>query len=247
MGQGVTILYPFHFFPLNEKKRINHNSLGSTLKDIILGGQDGLVNVLGIVLVMASATQDIRIVIIAGLAATFAESISMAAVAYTSVKAALSYYKSQLEHEKGELKKMPRREKALVRKIYAAKGFEGQLLNKVVQKIISNPKVWLNTIMTDHLGMSPSMYQQPVMSACIVGFSAVIGSLIPLIPFTFLPIQTAILWSVIISTIVLFVTGAIKAKLTIGDWKKSGAEMAVVGMSAAFIGYFLGRLLGAIP
>ena len=50
----------------------------SRLSDIILGGQDGLVNVLGVILGVAAATQDARIVIAAGLAATFAESISMA-------------------------------------------------------------------------------------------------------------------------------------------------------------------------
>src|SRR3990167_5460969 len=54
------------------------------LRDIILGGQDGLVNVLGVTLGVAAASGDTRIVLAAGLAATFAESFSMAAVAYTS-------------------------------------------------------------------------------------------------------------------------------------------------------------------
>jgi hypothetical protein len=52
----------------------------SRLADVILGGQDGLVNVLGVILGVAAATHDARIVIAAGLAATFAESISMGAV-----------------------------------------------------------------------------------------------------------------------------------------------------------------------
>ena len=75
------------------KRRIQKG--GSLLHDLILGGQDGLVNVLGIVLGMAAATQELRFVIIAGLAATFAESISMAAVAYTSTKAESDYYESK--------------------------------------------------------------------------------------------------------------------------------------------------------
>ena len=72
----------------------------SNLKNIILGGQDGLVNVLGIVLGVAAATYENKIVIIAGLAATFAESVSMAAVAYTSTDAALSYYSYKLKKQK---------------------------------------------------------------------------------------------------------------------------------------------------
>lgn len=62
------------------------------VRSVILGGQDGLVNVLGIVLAVATATNNARIILISGLAAAFAESISMAAVAYTSVEAGKEYY-----------------------------------------------------------------------------------------------------------------------------------------------------------
>lgn len=68
--------------------------LAAKVHDLILGGQDGLVNVLGVVLGVAAATMSTRVVLIAGLAATFAESISMGAVAYTSAKAAREYYLS---------------------------------------------------------------------------------------------------------------------------------------------------------
>ncbi|MDO8556599.1 MAG: VIT1/CCC1 transporter family protein [Nanoarchaeota archaeon] len=68
------------------KKQV-HASTGSLLKDIILGGQDGIVNVLGLTLGVAAATNDPRVVLIAGLAGGCAESISMAAVAFTSTQA----------------------------------------------------------------------------------------------------------------------------------------------------------------
>ena len=67
-------------------KKRGHESGSAVIRDIILGGQDGLVNVLGIVLAVAKATSSPYIILISGLAATFAESISMAAVAYTSAK-----------------------------------------------------------------------------------------------------------------------------------------------------------------
>ena len=80
---------------------------GARLRDIILGGQDGLVNVLGVVLVVAGATADIRIILISGIAATFAESISMGAVAYTSSRAATDYIKRVLQKERREIEKNP--------------------------------------------------------------------------------------------------------------------------------------------
>ena len=74
------------------KKKNNKLTAGDFVRDLVLGSQDGLVNILGIVLGVAIATDSTRIVLISGLAATFAESISMAAVAYTSSKAAKEYY-----------------------------------------------------------------------------------------------------------------------------------------------------------
>lgn len=54
------------------------------LYDIILGGQDGLVNVLALVMGVAEATTSTRIILIAGIVGAFAEAFSMGAVAYTS-------------------------------------------------------------------------------------------------------------------------------------------------------------------
>lgn len=223
-----------------------HHKVNSNLRDVILGGQDGLVNVLGIVLAIATATKDINVIIIAGLAATFAESISMAAVAYTSSRAAKDYYLGMKKQEVKEIKDMPRVEIEEVRKIYYSKGFRGNLLEKIVKKITSNRDLWLDTMMKEELQMSPEEYKNPVRNAVIVGVSALIGSLIPLLGFFFLDISSAIIFSLTISSIALFITGTVKAKLTIGNWLKSGIEMFIVGMVAAITGYLIGYLLGAV-
>src|SRR5438132_1169795 len=70
------------------------------LSDFILGSQDGLVNVLGVILGVAVASRDITIILAGGLAATFAESISMGAVAYTSTLARRDHYLAEVEREK---------------------------------------------------------------------------------------------------------------------------------------------------
>src|SRR3990170_8279611 len=90
-----------------------------SLSDIILGGQDGLVNVLGVVLGVAAASSDPRIVVAGGLAAMFAESISMGAVAYTSTLAEHDHYRAEVERERREIRQMPQAEKQEVRDIFA--------------------------------------------------------------------------------------------------------------------------------
>lgn len=222
------------------------NGIGHKLKDIILGGQDGLVNVLGVILAVASATNDSRIVIIAGLAATFAESISMAAVAYTSSKAERDYYESEVEMEKYEIEHMPQQERKEIRHIFHMKGFRGKLLDDIVKKITSSRKLWLDTMMKEELNLHKDIVSSPGKDAFLVGFSALVGSVIPLASFLLLPVAPAIVASLIISTAVLFVTGAIKAKITVGHWIKSGLEMAVIGMAAAIIGYAIGAALGVV-
>ncbi len=218
----------------------------STLRDFILGSQDGLVNVLALTLGVASATNDIRIVLIAGLAATFAESISMAAVAYTSTKAARDYYEKEHGSEWKEVKERPEEARREIRQIYHKKGFRGPLLSRIVHKITSNKKIWVDTMMTEELKLSKDDYKSPVRSGALVGFASIIGSLIPLIPFLLLSINNGIVASLIMSIFALFIVGAIKAWTTVGRWWKSGFEIAAVGTIAAIAGYLIGVALGAI-
>lgn len=140
------------------------------LRDIILGGQDGLVNVLGVTAGVAAASGDTRITIAAGLAATFAESFSMAAVAYTSA-------------------------------------------------IFGN---------------------RAVLDSLIVGVSAILGSLIPLLPFLFLPVSTAIAVAVSVSAVFLFALGIYKAKVLGLSWGRIGLQVTAIGMAAALVGYLVG-------
>jgi VIT1/CCC1 family predicted Fe2+/Mn2+ transporter len=220
---------------------------GFDLRDIILGGQDGLVNVLGLVLGVAGATADTRLVVISGLAATFAESISMAAVAYTSSKAARDHYRSELRREEHEIETVPAQERAEIRAIYRKKGFEGKLLNAVVDRITSDHKVWVETMMAEELHLHPQEWAHPLRNGIIVGVSSVVGSLIPLLPFFFLPVDAGIRAALILALAVLFGLGAAKARLTIGRWWKAGIELALIGGLAAIAGYIVGLLLGAAP
>lgn len=170
------------------KKQVS--GVASHLRDIILGGQDGIVNVLGVVLTVAGATDVSKWVILAGIGATIAESISMGAVAYTSTEAEQDYYKSL------------KRRKLL-----------------------------------DHT---------PLNSATVVLIASLIGSVIPIVPFFLLPVKAAVVVALLICSVVLFVVGAAKAKLTVGTWWKAGLQLFLIGIGAALLGYFVGNAVGAL-
>jgi predicted membrane protein (TIGR00267 family) len=169
----------------------------------------------------------------------------MAAVAYTSKLADRDFYESEMAREKKEIKEAPALEREEIREIYRKKGFNGKILDEIVNVIVSNKKIWLETMMSDELKLSPVEKKRPFTAAFVVGFSAIIGSLIPLVPFFFVPIREGIIIAIIISAITLFIVGAIKALLTVGNWGRSGLEMAVIGTVSALAGYGIGLLFQA--
>jgi VIT1/CCC1 family predicted Fe2+/Mn2+ transporter len=215
----------------------------SALSDIILGGQDGLVNVLGVILGVAAATQDPRIVLVAGLAATFAESVSMGAVAYTSTMADADFYESEREREYRHIQQMPHLEREEVRAIYSEKGFKGDLLTRIVDTITANQDIWVAAMMAEEHRLIPVDRTKAIRAAIVVGVSAVVGSLIPLGPFVILPVGMSIWVSILVTALVLFVVGAYKARITVGRPWRSGLEMAIIGTISALVGYAIGLLL----
>ncbi len=217
------------------------------LSDIILGGQDGLVNVLGVVLGVAAATQDTRIVLVAGLAATFAESVSMGAVAYTSTLADADVFESERSREYRHIERHPHLERAEIREIYRRKGFGGVLLEQIVETITANPDVWVAVMMAEEHQLGPVDRGVAMRAAWVVGLAAVVGSLVPLVPFLVLPVVPSIILSIVATALVLFGVGAAKGRLTVGRPLRSGLEMAAIGTISAMVGFVIGALLKVPP
>ena len=231
-----------HADELRHHTRHDPHRQASSLSDIILGGQDGLVNVLGVILGVAAATHDSRIVLVAGLAATFAESVSMGAVAYTSTLADADYYDAERAREFRHIARVPRLEKEEVREIYARKGFSGELLEHIVSTITASEETWVAVMMNEEHQLSPVDRRHAIRAALVVGLSAVVGSLVPLAPFIFLPVGSSMWISVAVTALVLFGIGAYKARTMVGHPGKSGLEMAIIGTLSALAGYAVGAV-----
>ncbi|KKU92196.1 MAG: hypothetical protein UY21_C0004G0031 [Microgenomates group bacterium GW2011_GWA1_48_10] len=214
------------------------------LRDVILGGQDGLVNVLGIVLGITAASGNSQIIIAASLAAAFAEAISMGAVAYTSASAEKDHYEKEFKKESEAVEKFPEQEREDVRQIYMAKGFTGKLLDEVVVKITSNKQVWVETMADEQLGLKPISSLSLLKRTVIVGLAAIIGALIPIIPYFFLLQDPATKLTLLLSAASLFALGFYEAKTYVGVPWKRGFQMLLIGMGAALVGFLVGKIFG---
>jgi predicted membrane protein (TIGR00267 family) len=223
-------------------ERFDPHRRASWLSDVILGGQDGLVNVLGVILGIAAASRSERLVLVAGLAAAFAESVSMAAVAYTSSVAAGDYYRGERAREYRHVDAVPELERAEIRDIYARKGFDGELLDRIVETITKNKDVWVAVMMTEEHGLADTSKRASLRSAWIVGVASLVGSLVPLLPFLFAAVTPAAIAAVLLSAAALFAMGAYKAAATVGHPVKSGVELACIGTISALLGYGIGSV-----
>ena len=218
---------------------------GNWLRDVILGGQDGLVNILGIILGVIAGGGSDTVLLAAGFAAAITESISMGAVGYTSSISERDYYQAEKEREENEIATMPDAERQEIRQIYASKGFGGELLEEVVDTITANRDVWLGTMMDEELHLQPVRTRDILQAAAVITVATLVGHLIPLLPFVFLTRTPALVVAIVVSGLALFGVGVYSAQTLVGDWRRTGLKMMAIGLGAAAIGFFVGRLFNS--
>src|SRR5512136_1274069 len=152
---------------------MERHSRPTLLSDFILGSQDGLVNVLGILLGLTAATADVRIIFVASLAALAAESISMGAVAYTSTVARRQHYLREVNREQQEMRDVPEAEREEVREIFRSWDYTGEELEYLTSHIVANPRAMLEFMMSYELDLAPVGEHEARRSFLIVGSSTV--------------------------------------------------------------------------
>jgi predicted membrane protein (TIGR00267 family) len=220
---------------------LQHSPRTNWLRDVILGGQDGLVNILGIVLGVIAAGGSNTILLATGFAAAITESISMGAVGYTSTIADRDHYQAVRRRERAEIDAQPGAERDALRTVYAAKGFSGDLLEQVVNTLTANRDRWLATVLDDVLHLQPVATRDAVRSSVVITGATLLGHLIPLVPFLVLARAPAVVVAIGLSALVLFGVGAYSAITLVGNWRRSGLKMIAIGLGAAAIGFAIAR------
>ena len=236
-----------------ETKEVNghQGSAVSSLSDFILGSQDGLVNVLGIILGMSAATSNVRLILVATLAALGAESVSMGAVAYTSTLEKRRLYLSAVDRETKRLKEIHSMgyDEALNALVLMGWGLRGKELEEAARRIAANPQAMLDLMMSYGLKMSPVGKGEARHSFLVVLAATFVGSAIPIIPLILSGgnVVAGAIGAVALSGVILFFIGWYGAKVTVGSVWRSGLQMLVIGLTAGFAGFLIGHFLGAPP
>lgn len=227
-----------------------HKSGGEYLGDFVFGAIDGSITTFAVVSGVAGASLSSSIVLILGFANLLADGFSMAIGNYLSSKSDIEYVKREREREEWEVENFPEGEVEEIRQIFKRKGLKGKELDGVVQGIVSNKKVWVDTMMTEELGLI-NQPKNPLKSGLFTFIAFVIVGFIPLssyvLSYFFEGLKDVVYpISIILTVITFFLIGSSKVHLTGKKWWVSGFETLLIGSAAAIIAYVIGYLLRSL-
>lgn len=220
-----------------------HLNESSGIRDFVFGFGDGINTSLGIAAGVGGADVSSNIIILAALVGMFTGAKAMAVQNYLAVKAQRELLKSEIAKEEWEMENKPDVERQEIEEIYKAKGFEGKDLEMIVNKITSNKKVWLDTMLTEELKLNIEVVGNPLKSAFRMFGAFLLGGILPIIPFFFAHGYLPIVIAVGISLSTSFAVGAVKSRLAQTHIIKGGLEMAGLGTGIALVGFGIGKEL----
>jgi VIT1/CCC1 family predicted Fe2+/Mn2+ transporter len=242
--------YPICEIPLltNSGHVEPHIKESNHIRDFVFGFGDGINTSLGIVAGVGGANSSPDFIILAALVGMFTGAKAMAVQNYLAVKSQREILESEIEREEYEIEKYPEEERIEIEDIYRAKEFDEDLVKLITEKITSNKKVWLRTMLTEELGLNLDIVGNPIKGALIMFASFIIGGILPILPYllsktSFVPLQYSLWIAIAISITSSFIIGAKKAKLARKNWVKGGIEMSGLGTGIALLGYGIGAEL----
>ncbi|MBI4243072.1 MAG: VIT1/CCC1 transporter family protein [Planctomycetes bacterium] len=222
--------------------RLSSATEHSYLGDFVLGAIDGTITTFAVVSGVTGADLQSQIALVLGLANLAADGFSMAVGNYLRVKSDRQIIERARKIEEQHIELVPEGEKEEVRQIFKRKGLDGQILEEVVKTITNNKKQWVDTMLTEELGLrveSPDPMRAAFttfISFCIIGF-------VPLIPFVVMSPANhdqLFLVSSLLTGVAFFTIGFFKGKILQRSAILSAFETFFVGGAASIIAYSIG-------
>lgn len=227
--------------------RLAASKQSSYLGDAVLGAIDGCVTTFAVVAGTAGAALPAQIAIVLGLANLLADGFSMAASNYQRAKSEHELLARARVVEEMHVREVPEGEREEVRQIYAAKGFQGAVLEEIVEGITQDRERWVNTMLTEELGLRLDP-PRPAMAALTTFFGFCAAGSVPLLPYGLPWLEAADVFpaSAVATALTFFCIGAMKGRILRQPMLKSGTETLLIGGAAAALAYAAGALLRGV-
>lgn len=231
------------------EKQATGRSIGSREKylgEFVYGGIDGCVTTFAVVAGAAGADLNAQVIIILGFANLFADGFAMSVGAYLSAKTQAATFDKHKKIEYWEVDNIPEDEREEIRQIYSEKGFEGELLEQIVEVITGDRERWVGVMMKEELELIEES-RSPFMIGLATYFSFILIGLIPLSVYVkdlFSAVDGNLFeYSAILTGGGFVLVGMLKSRLTNTSVFRGVVETLALGAIAAFVAYYVGDFL----
>lgn len=207
----------------------------------VLGANDGIVSVAGIVVGVAGAGAGRPAVATAGLAGLVAGALSMAGGEYVSVSTQRDTERALLRLERWELANLPEEELAELAALYGQRGLSPQLARQVAEQLTAHDALAAHAEV--ELGIDPQELTSPWPAAFASLLAFGLGALLPLL-LILTPAEVRVPVCVGSVVVALALTGVVSAWLGSASWRRAVARNVGVGLLAMGVTYLVGSLVG---
>lgn len=222
-----------------------HFTSSAVVRDTVIGMADGLTVPFALAAGLSGAIDQTAIIVTAGLAEIAAGSIAMGLGGYMAAKSDAEHYAKEREREKREVAEIPHEEMREVAEVFEAYGLTPEQTWPIVEALRKQPRAWVDFMMRFELGLEKPNPKRALTSALTIAGAYVVGGLIPLSPYIFLPkTSDALLLSVVLTLIALLVFGFVKGRFTGTRPLKSALQTALIGSVAAGAAFAIARMIG---
>jgi len=209
----------------------------------VLGANDGIVSVAGIVVDVAGATAARGPIFTAGLAGLVGGAVSMALGEYVSVSSQRDSETALLAQEKAELVETPEAELAELTALYAAKGLSAQTAATVAAELTAHDA--LAAHIDAELNIDPDDLADPVQATIASALSFTLGALLPLLAILLPPAAWRVPTTFVAVLIALAITGVLSARLGGSNARRAVIRVLIGGTAGLAFTYGIGHLFGA--
>ncbi len=222
--------------------RLSESPQTNYLRDWIYGGIDGTVTTFAVVAGVAGAKLSPQVIIVLGIANLIADGFSMAAGNYSGTRSEAEDVHRLREVERRHIQLEPAGEREEIRELYRQKGFEGPLLEEVVDVITADEERWVAAMLTEEYGL-PAAVRSPWLAGLATFCAFFVCGAVPLIPFLLPPLDHPLAISAVLTGVTFFAIGAVRSRWSVQRWWSAGCETLVIGGAAAAIAYVIGWAL----
>lgn len=222
------------------KKRMSLAKRVNILRASVMGANDGILSVAGIVVGVAGATTNSFSILISGLAGMLAGTISMAMGEYVSVNTQKDSQKMAITKQKAALADDYEAEASLVVQKYVNQGISKPLAQQATREMMAEDA--LTTTVRERYGFNPNQFISPYAAGIASMIAFPTGSILPLVSITFFPPRVKVLATVLAVGIALMITGYVAAMLGNANRRRGMVRNVVAGLLTMIVTYFIGHL-----